>query len=47
MEPYLRNQLGMPTLLKNGVILLQSEFTVSTAGETLTPEQARILVIHS
>ena len=44
MEPYLRNQLGMPTSLKHGVVLLETSFTVATAGQALTPEQARILV---
>ncbi len=44
MEPYLRNELGMPTSLKNGVVTLEKSFTVCTEGETITPQQARILV---
>ncbi|CAH1775926.1 unnamed protein product, partial [Owenia fusiformis] len=42
MEPQLR-QLGLPTSLKKGVIHLISEYTVCKKGETLTPEQCRIL----
>ncbi|XP_038051374.1 mRNA turnover protein 4 homolog isoform X2 [Patiria miniata] len=42
MEPHLR-QLGLPTLLKKGVVLLVGEHTVCKEGEPLTPEQARIL----
>eukprot|EP00735_Rhodelphis_limneticus_P014358 TRINITY_DN8370_c0_g1::TRINITY_DN8370_c0_g1_i1::g.29082::m.29082 TRINITY_DN8370_c0_g1::TRINITY_DN8370_c0_g1_i1::g.29082 ORF type:complete len:243 (+),score=51.19,sp/Q9UKD2/MRT4_HUMAN/51.13/2e-75,Ribosomal_L10/PF00466.15/2.2e-18,RNase_H_2/PF13482.1/0.016,RNase_H_2/PF13482.1/3.6e+03 TRINITY_DN8370_c0_g1_i1:43-771(+) len=36
-------KLGMPTALKNGVIVLRKDFTVCRIGEALTPEQARIL----
>ncbi|XP_074656349.1 mRNA turnover protein 4 homolog [Tubulanus polymorphus] len=42
MEIQLR-QLGLPTCLKRGVITLSTEYTVCTRGQTLTPEQARIL----
>lgn len=42
MEPHLRS-LGMPTLLKKGVVTLYSDYTVCEEGKTLTPEQARIL----
>ncbi|GAM17856.1 hypothetical protein SAMD00019534_010310, partial [Acytostelium subglobosum LB1] len=41
-ETYLR-KLGMPTSLKNGVILLEREFDLATAGVALTPDQARLL----
>lgn len=43
MEPHLRS-LGMPTVLKKGVVTLTSNYTVCTEGKTLTPQQARILV---
>ncbi|KAK2874819.1 hypothetical protein QQF64_003076 [Cirrhinus molitorella] len=42
MEPQLR-QLGLPTALKKGVVTLIKDFEVCKEGETLTPEQARIL----
>lgn len=42
MEPHLRS-LGMPTLLKKGVVTLCSDYTVCEEGKVLTPEQARIL----
>ncbi|KAI4503964.1 hypothetical protein M0802_001367 [Mischocyttarus mexicanus] len=42
IEPHLR-QLGMPTALEKGVVTLIKEFTVCKKGETLSPEQARIL----
>ncbi|XP_073426428.1 mRNA turnover protein 4 homolog [Dendrobates tinctorius] len=42
MEPQLR-QLGLPTTLKKGVVTLLSEYEVCKEGDTLTPEQARIL----
>lgn len=43
IEPHLR-QLGMPTSLQKGVVTLLKDYTVCTEGQTLTPEQARILV---
>lgn len=42
MEPQLR-QLGLPTSLKRGVITLTKEYKVCNEGDTLTPEQARLL----
>ena len=43
IEPHLR-QLGMPTALQKGMVTLIKEYTVCKEGQTLTPEQARILV---
>lgn len=42
IEPHLR-QLGMPTKLERGIVTLYKDFTVCTAGQLLTPEQAKIL----
>ncbi|XP_068097835.1 mRNA turnover protein 4 homolog isoform X1 [Hyperolius riggenbachi] len=42
MEPQLR-QLGLPTALKKGVVTLLSDYEVCKEGDTLTPEQARVL----
>ncbi|NXY51200.1 MRT4 protein, partial [Ceuthmochares aereus] len=42
MEPQLR-QLGLPTALKKGVVMLLSDYEVCKEGDVLTPEQARIL----
>nr|CAG4643438.1 EOG090X0BJA [Ilyocryptus agilis] len=42
MEPYLR-QLGLPTTLQKGVVMLLKEHTVCKEGGTLTPEEARLL----
>ena len=36
-------KLGMPVMLKRGVVMLEQEFTVCRKGDVLTPEQARIL----
>lgn len=42
MEPQLR-KLGLPTVLKKGIVTMESSHTVCKAGDTLTPEQAKIL----
>lgn len=42
IEPHLR-QLGLPTSLQRGVVTLIKEHEVCKKGQTLTPEQARIL----
>ncbi|XP_062499551.1 mRNA turnover protein 4 homolog [Corticium candelabrum] len=42
IEPQLR-QLGLPTTLKKGVITLLEDYQVCSLGDTLTPEQAKIL----
>eukprot|EP01137_Pigoraptor_chileana_P007624 Opistho-2@53448 len=42
MEPHLR-ALGLPTQLKNGVVSLLQDFQVCKPGDTLTPDQAKIL----
>jgi mRNA turnover protein 4 len=42
MDPYLR-KLGMPCVLKRGVITLERAYTVCTAGDVLTPDQAQLL----
>ncbi|KFO72711.1 mRNA turnover protein 4, partial [Cuculus canorus] len=42
MEPQLR-QLGLPTALKKGVVMLLSDYEVCKEGDILTPEQARVL----
>lgn len=43
IEPHLR-QLGMPTALQKGVVTLIKDYIVCKEGQTLNPEQARILV---
>ncbi|KAI8968046.1 ribosomal protein L10-domain-containing protein [Mycotypha africana] len=42
MEPLLR-QLGMPTVLKNGIVTLLVPYTVCMEGETLSSNQAHLL----
>ncbi|XKL69431.1 hypothetical protein PGB90_007200 [Kerria lacca] len=42
MESQLR-KLGMPVLLKNGVILVLNEYKICKAGKPITPEQSRLL----
>lgn len=42
IEPHLR-KLGMPTKLQKGIVTLIGEYTVCKKGQTLTPEQAKIL----
>jgi len=43
MEPQLR-KLGLPTALKKGVVTCLFDYTVCKKGDTLTPEQAQLLV---
>lgn len=43
-EPYLRVKLGLPTLLKNGVIHLLSDYTLCKKDKPVSPEQAKLLV---
>ena len=43
IEPHLR-KLGLPTRLQRGIPELIKEHTVCKKGDTLTPEQASILV---
>lgn len=42
IEPHLR-KLGMPTKLERGIVTLSNDYTVCEKGQTLTPEQAKIL----
>lgn len=46
MEPLLR-QLGMPTTLKNGIVTLPVPYTICREGETLSTNQAHLLVSYS
>ncbi|EGG20010.1 ribosomal protein L10 family protein [Cavenderia fasciculata] len=41
-EPYLR-KLGMPTLLKAGIISLESDFNLCEEGIPVTPDQAKLM----
>lgn len=43
LEPQLRD-LGLPTTLQKGIVTLTNDHVVCKDGETLTSEQARILV---
>eukprot|EP01116_Phalansterium_solitarium_P018183 TRINITY_DN4720_c0_g3_i4.p2 TRINITY_DN4720_c0_g3~~TRINITY_DN4720_c0_g3_i4.p2 ORF type:complete len:233 (-),score=108.43 TRINITY_DN4720_c0_g3_i4:573-1235(-) len=43
MEPYLRDKLGLPTQLKNGIVSLIKDVVVCKEGDVLTPEQCKIL----
>ena len=43
MEPLLR-QLGMPTTLKNGIVTLPIPYTICKEGDTLSTNQAHLLV---
>jgi len=43
-EPLLRS-LGLPSLLKKGVIELQGNYTVCKEGEVLSPEQAKLVAL--
>lgn len=42
IEPHLR-KIGMPTKLDKGIVTLINDFVVCEKGQTLTPEQAKIL----
>lgn len=42
MEPLLRS-LGLSTTLKKGIIHLLKPYTICSSGDTLTPEQAKLL----
>ncbi|KAJ3362489.1 mRNA turnover 4 [Allomyces arbusculus] len=42
MEPQLR-KLGMPTVLKKGIVSLVRDYTICTKGKALTAEQAQLL----
>ncbi|XP_068707110.1 mRNA turnover protein 4 homolog [Montipora foliosa] len=42
MEPQLR-QLGLDTTLKKGIVTLQKDYQICKEGDTLTPEQTRLL----
>lgn len=43
MVDHLR-KLGLVVEVDNGTVVLMQEFTAATAGEALTPEQAKMLV---
>lgn len=42
IEPHLR-KLGMPTKLERGIVTLHNDYLVCKKGQTLNPEQAKIL----
>eukprot|EP01125_Pyxidicula_operculata_P021831 TRINITY_DN8679_c0_g1_i1.p1 TRINITY_DN8679_c0_g1~~TRINITY_DN8679_c0_g1_i1.p1 ORF type:complete len:260 (-),score=58.26 TRINITY_DN8679_c0_g1_i1:155-934(-) len=42
MEPTLRG-LGLPSILDKGVIQLRGDYTICKEGDTLSPEQAKLL----
>lgn len=42
-EPFLRNELALPTKLDNGKIVFLCDYTVCEKGETLDSRQAHIL----
>ncbi|KAI8872173.1 N-terminal nucleophile aminohydrolase [Ramicandelaber brevisporus] len=42
MEPQLRN-LGMPTSLKVGKVVIENDYTICKEGDSLTPNQAQLL----
>ncbi|KAI8323940.1 hypothetical protein GQ54DRAFT_303043 [Martensiomyces pterosporus] len=42
MEPHLR-ELGMPTLLKQGKIMIDYDYVICEKGDKLTPQQAQLL----
>ncbi|CRK92773.1 CLUMA_CG006255, isoform A [Clunio marinus] len=42
IEPHLRRP-GMPTKLDRGIVTLMNDYTICEKGQTLTPEQAKIL----
>ncbi|KAJ2005427.1 mRNA turnover and ribosome assembly protein [Coemansia thaxteri] len=42
MEPQLR-ELGMPTLLRQGKITIDSDYVICEEGDTLTPQQTQLL----
>ncbi|KAL0077088.1 ribosomal protein L10-domain-containing protein [Phycomyces blakesleeanus] len=42
MEPLLRS-LGMPTLLRNGIVSLSAPYTICKVGDTLSTNQAHLL----
>jgi mRNA turnover protein 4 len=44
MEPMIR-ALGVPSLLKNGIVTLQGEFTICTEGQVLSHDQAKLLKV--
>ena len=43
IEPYLRS-LGLPTSLERSKVTLLEEYTICEMGNTLTPEQAKLMV---